>query len=382
MDFTFNEQERQFAEAVRRYARERLIPDYAKWDTGTPFPKERVREMGALGVTGLSIPAIYGGSESSYVMAGICSEELGRGDVSVTLFLQIGMIGGNIAAHARESVKREWLPLLASGEKVIALGLTEPGVGSDAAALVTSAKREGDHYVIRGEKASISLAGYADVCVLFARTGGPGARGISAFLVPLDLPGITRRIYRSAGERLSQRGALIFDDVRLPAEYLLGKEGDGFYGVMRAFDYNRALIALGCVGAAQQSLEETIEYVKQRHTFGKPLAKYEGVSFQIAEHLTMLNAARLIAYQCLALCDRGEAHTREAAMCKWLGPKASAEAIHTCIILHGWLGYDQDLPFEQRYRDVVGLEIGDGTPEIMKGIIARETFGREFMPYR
>jgi len=243
---------------VRRYARERLIPDYAKWDTGTPFPKERVREMGALGVTGLSIPAAYGGSESSYVMAGICSEELGRGDVSVTLFLQIGMIGGNIAAHARESVKREWLPLLASGEKVIALGLTEPGVGSDAAALVTSAKREGDHYVIRGEKASISLAGYADVCVLFARTGGPGARGISAFLVPLDLPGITRRIYRSAGERLSQRGALIFDDVRLPAEYLLGKEGDGFYGVMRAFDYNRALIALGCVGAAQQSLEETI----------------------------------------------------------------------------------------------------------------------------
>lgn len=382
MDFSFNEQERQFQEAVRRYARERLIPEYASYDRGTPYPKERVRELGALGVTGLSIPAAYGGSEGTFTMAGICSEELGRGDVSVTLFLQIGMISGTIAAHASESAKREWLPKLASGEKVIALGLTEPGVGSDAAALVTTAKREGDYYKLNGEKASISLAGYADVCLVFARTGGEGARGISAFLVPLELPGITRRVYRSAGERLSQRGALIFDDVRIPADYLLGKEGQGFYGIMNAFDYNRALIALGCVGAAQQSLEETIEYTKRRHTFGKPLAKYEAVSFQIAEHLTMLNAARLIAYQCLSKRDRGEPHTREAAMCKWLGPKAAAEAIHSCIILHGWLGYDQDLPFEQRYRDVVGLEIGDGTPEIMKGIIARETFGREFMPYR
>ena len=382
MDFTFNEQEHLFAEAVRRYARERLMPESPKWDRGAPYSREQVRELGQLGITGISIPAAYGGIEGTFTMAGIAAEELGRADVGVTLFLQISMIGGTIAKHGTERVKRDWLPGLASGEKVIALGLTEPGVGSDAAALVTAAKRDGDSYTIRGEKASISLAGMADGAIVFARTGGEGARGVSAFMVPLDLPGVSRTIYRSAGERLAQRGSLNFDDVRIPADHLLGAEGGGFYRVMNAFDYNRALIALACLGAAAQSLEETVEYAKRRTTFGRPIAKHEAVSFQIAEYLTMVEAGRLLAYQCLARRDRGEPHTKEAAMAKWLGPKVATEAIHACIILHGWLGYDQDLPFDQRLRDVIGLEIGDGTPQIMKGIVAREIFGREFMPYR
>jgi cyclohexanecarboxyl-CoA dehydrogenase len=382
VDFTFNEQEHLFAEAVRRYARERLMPESPKWDRGAPYSREQVRELGQLGITGISIPAAYGGIEGTFTMAGIAAEELGRADVGVTLFLQISMIGGTIAKHGTERVKRDWLPGLASGEKVIALGLTEPGVGSDAAALVTAAKRDGDSYTIRGEKASISLAGMADGAIVFARTGGEGARGVSAFMVPLDLPGVSRTIYRSAGERLAQRGSLNFDDVRIPADHLLGAEGGGFYRVMNAFDYNRALIALACLGAAAQSLEETVEYAKRRTTFGRPIAKHEAVSFQIAEYLTMVEAGRLLAYQCLARRDRGEPHTKEAAMAKWLGPKVATEAIHACIILHGWLGYDQDLPFDQRLRDVIGLEIGDGTPQIMKGIVAREIFGREFMPYR
>lgn len=382
MDFGLNEQERQFRDSVRRYARERLIPEYSKWDRGTPYPRERIRELGALGITGLSVPAAYGGSEASFVMAGVASEELGRGDISTTLFLQLAMIGGVIARHGGEAVKRTWLPGLASGDLVIAAGITEPGVGSDAAAMATTARRDGDHYVIRGEKASITFAGMADACLLFARTGEPGAHGISAIMAPLDRPGVSRRVYQSAGERLSQRGSLVFDDVRVPADHLLGREGGGFYQVMNAFDFNRALIALGCLGAAAQSLEETVEYAKQRHTFGRPIAKHEAVSFQIAEYLTMVEAGRLLAYQCLAHRDQGEPHTKDAAMAKWLGPKVAVEAIHACIILHGWMGYDQSLPFEQRLRDVIGLEIGDGTPEVMKGIVARETFGREFMPYR
>ena len=382
MDFALNEQERQFRDSIRRYARQRLLPEYAQWDRGTPYPRERVRELGALGISGLSVPAAYGGSESSFVMAGVASEELGRGDLNTTLFLQLAMVGGVIAGHGTEEVKRAWLPGLAAGDHIIALAITEPGVGSDAAALVTNARRDGDHYVIRGEKASISCAGMADACVLFARTGEAGAHGVSAIMVPLDLPGVTRTVYRSVGERISQRGSLTFDDVRVPVDHLLGREGGGFYQVMNAFDFNRALIALGCLGAAEQSLEETIEYAKQRHTFGRPIAKHEAVSFQIAEYLTMVEAGRLLAYQCLARRDQGESHTKEAAMAKWLGPKVAVEAIHACIILHGFLGYDQSLPFEQRMRDVMGLEIGDGTPHIMKGIIARETFGREFMPYR
>jgi len=383
VEFTFSDQEKQFAESLRRYAQERLRPEYAKWDRGTPYPAERRRELAELGITGLRVPPAYGGTRSSYVMAGIASEELARGDYNITLVLQLSMIAGDIlAGHATPAVQQEWLPPLASGERVIAFGLTEPGAGSDAAALTTTATRHGDEFVVSGEKASITFAGMADSCIVFARMGGKGARGIGALLVPLDCPGVSRRVYRSTGERLTQRGSLTFDAVRVPAENQLGSESEGFIQAMAAFDYNRALIALGCVGAAQQSLDETIEYAKQRHTFGKPIAKHEGVSFQIAEHLTLVAAARLLAYQCLSLADEGKPSAKEAAMAKWLGPKVSAEAIHACIILHGWMGYDQDLPFEQRLRDVIGLEIGDGTPEIMKAIIARETFGREFTAYK
>jgi cyclohexanecarboxyl-CoA dehydrogenase len=382
VDFAFTDEEQLFAQTVRRFALDRLAPDYAKWDRGIPYPREKLRELGNLGITGLRVPAAYGGVEASYVLVGIAAEELARGDFNITLFVQINTICADmLAQHGAEGVKREWLPPLASGERILALGLTEPGAGSDAAALVTSARRDGGEYVIKGEKSSITFAGMADGCVVFARTGGEGAKGIGAMIVPLDLPGVYRQVYQSAGERLTQRGSLIFNEVRIPSDHLLGWD-TGFYQVMSAFDYNRAVIALSCIGAAEQSLAETIEYAKERHAFGRPLAKYEGVAFQIAEHLTMLSAARLLAYQCLWKRDRGESSTKEAAMAKWLGPKAAAEAIHACIILHGWIGYNQDLPHEQRLRDVIGLEIGDGTPEIMKAVIARETFGREFVPYR
>lgn len=383
MEFTFSEQERLFATSVRSYAEDRLRPEYATWDRGTAYPPERLQELAALGITGLRVPVAYGGSEASYVLAGIAAEELARGDHNTTLFLQNALIAGDILTdHATEAVKQAWLPRLVAGKGTIAFGLTEPGAGSDAAAIVTRATRDGDAYVLTGEKASITFAGTADACVVFARTGKEGARGIGALLVPLDQPGVSREVYRSVGERLTQRGSLVFDEVRVPADHLLGGDESGFYQAMVAFDYNRAIIALACLGAAQQSLDETIEYTKQRRTFGQPLAKREGVSFQIAEHLTLVAAARLLAYQCLALRDRSEPHTKEAAMAKWLGPKAAVDAIHACIILHGWIGYDQDLPHEQRLRDVIGLEIGDGTPEIMKGIIAREVFGREYVSYR
>ena len=379
----FNEEERLFAQNLRRFAKERLLPEYARWDRGEPYPKERLQELAQLGITGLRVPEAYGGTGSPYVMAGIAAEELARGDYNTTLALQIGAISADIlSAHASEAIKREWLPKMATGEKLVAFGLTEPGAGSDAAALTTTATRDGDDYIVRGEKASITFAGLADACIVFARTGGEGARGVGAVLVPLDSPGVSRTRYQSVGERLTQRGSLHFDDVRVPAGNILGDPSGGFYQAMGAFDYNRAIIALACVGAAQQSLDETVEYAKQRQTFGKPIAMHQAVSFQIAEHLTLIQAARLLAYDCLARRDRGEAHTMQAAMAKWLGPKAAADAIHACIILHGWVGYSQDLPFEQRLRDVIGLEIGDGTPEIMKGIIARETFGRQFTAYR
>ena len=383
MQLEFDDSQLAFQESVRRYARDRLLPEYARWDRGEPLPRGRLAEFAALGIMGLRVPEEYGGLAASYVMAGIAAEEIARGDHNFTLFVQLSaIIGDLLAAHADERIKRTILPALASGERVIAFGLTEPGAGSDAAAIRTTARREGDDWVVDGEKASITFAGFADDCVVFARTGGPGARGIAALLVPLDLPGISRRTYRSAGERLTQRGSLVFEGVRVPSHHLLGSESGGFMQAMDAFDYNRAIIALACLGAAGQSLHETIEYAKRRHTFGKPLARHEGVAFQIAEHTTLVSAARFLAYHCLWLRDQGRPHTKEAAMAKWMGPKVAADAIHACIILHGWVGYDQDLPLEQRLRDVIGLEIGDGTPEIMKGVVARELFGRGFTSYR
>lgn len=383
MDFDFSETEAIFAESVRRFALDRLAPRSAAWDQGTPFSRQDLHDLAGMGLTGLRIPEEYGGALATYVMCGIASEEIGRGDYGVTLVVQISaMLADALNRYASERVKREYLPAVAAGDCLLSFALTEPGAGSDAAAITASAQREGDHFVINGEKASITFAGFADVCVVFARTGGAGARGVSALLVPLDLPGVTRRVYKSLGDRISQRGSLIFEDVQVLADHLIGNEGDGFIQAMNTFDYTRALIALACLGAARQSLDETIEYARHRRTFGKPLAQHEGVSFQVAEHLTRIEAARFLAYHCLWLRDQGRPHTKEAAMAKWMGPKTAADAIHACIILNGWAGYDQDLPHEQRLRDVIGLEIGDGTPEIMKAIIARETFGREHSALR
>ena len=381
MNFTFSDEDELLRDTVRRYATERLAPDYPRWET-EPFPRERIRELGDLGVLGILIPEEYGGSGGSYLSHGIAAEEISRADFNVMNFLQLAGITAGLLERGPEELRKEWLPAVAAGDKVVAFALTEPAVGSDAARLSATARRDGADFVISGEKASCTFAGFADACVVFCRTGGPGAAGISMVLVPLDRPGVTRQVYDSVGGKLTQRGSLFFDDVRVPAANQLGAEGAGFVGAMQSFDFNRAVIALGCIGTALQSLEETVAYTKERTTFGKPLARHEGVAFPIAEHLALLRATRLLAYEALARADAGQPHTVEGAMAKWLGPKQAAEAIHACLLFHGWSGYGNDVPFGQRHRDIVGFEIGDGTAEIMKAIIARETFGREFAAYK
>jgi cyclohexanecarboxyl-CoA dehydrogenase len=376
-----SDQDQLLRESMRRYAIDRLLPDYARWKT-EPFPRDRLVELGDLGVLGVRVPAEYGGGAGTYTDLGIMSEELGRGDFNICYFPQLAAIAAELLRPADEALKQRWLPPLASGEAIIAFGLTEPGLGSDAAALTLRARREGDELVLDGEKSSITFAGMADACVVFARTGGPGARGVSSVFVPLHVPGVSREVYPSTCSSLCQRGSLRFDGVRVPIDHQIGAEGSGFVHAMTALDFNRALICLSAVGTASQSLEETIEYVKARHTFGQPLAKREGVAFELAEHLTMLRCARHLGYETLAIADSKGNHTQVAAMAKWLGPKCAVEAIHAAMILHGWIGYSAELPLDQRMRDVSGLEVGDGTPHIMKAIIAREAMGREFASYR
>ena len=227
---------------------------------------------------------------------------------------------------------------------------------------------------------SITLLMVGDGAVVFAKTDpAAGAKGVSAFLVPLDLPGISRHPYSDMGARGIVRGSLFLDNVEIPADNLIGPEGGGFSRVMQAFDYTRALIGLMCLGAAQATLEETVAYLKQRTSFGKPISTNQGASFPVAEASAKLEMARWLCYRTLWLRDQGLPHTREAAMCKMKIPQMCADVIQQCLILHGHYGYTQDYPVEQRLRDVIGQIIADGAPQIMKIIVARDLFGREFV---
>jgi cyclohexanecarboxyl-CoA dehydrogenase len=383
VDFAFTQAQQEFARVVRTFARAELSPKYAHWDRTGEFPAEQWRKMGQLGITGICIPGAYGGQEADCVTAGIAAEEVARGDFNCGYALIENCLNGEILRHAHDTVKARWLPGMARGDHIVAIAVTETQGGSDAASMRTRAVRHGDEYILSGEKSGISMVMPADAVVVFAKTDmDAGARGVSAFLVPTDLPGLSRTPLHDMGERAIQRGSLFLDDVHVPRHALIGNEGHGFYLVMNAFDYSRVIIALMCIGAAEQSLDETIAYVKQRQAFDRPLAKFEGVSFPIAEHATMLEAARWLCYRALWLRDQGLPHAKEAAMAKWWGPKTAVDAIHDCLLLHGHYGYTQDLPLEQRLRDVIGLEIGDGTAQVSKIVIARELFGRDFLPYR
>jgi cyclohexanecarboxyl-CoA dehydrogenase len=383
MEFSFSPEQDELIRTLRAFARKELAPRSQRWDKTGEFPWDVWRQMGELGLLGLRVPSDYGGQEADLVTMGIASEEIARGDFSCTYGIQLAGLAGEILGKSGvEDLKKQWLPPTARGEAVIALGLTEPGVGSDAANLACRAERDGDAYVITGEKSGISLGMVAQAAIVFATTDAAArARGVTAFLVPLDAPGVSRSPLRDLGSHAVSRAVLAFDHVRIPASHRLGAEGTGFYQVMQGFDYNRLLIALSCLGIAQVSLEETMAYVKDRRAFGRPLAQFEGVSFSIAEAATHLDAARWLCYRGLWLADQGRPYIKESAMAKWWAPKLASETVHRCLLLHGHYGYTDELPFEQRLRDVIGLEIGDGTAEVMKIIVARELMGRESLPY-
>ena len=379
-----NEEQRALRDTARRFAEQRLKPDYQKRELSQAIDRSLLREMGELGLIAPNLPEQFGGLGASSVVAGILIEQIAWGDINVSYApLMASLIGKIILQHARPAVAAHWLPRLACGQVLLALGLTEPRGGSDAAQLQMRARRDGDAWVLSGEKTSISLADQADAVVLFARTGSAqsGARGISAFLVPLKRPGVQCTHFNDLGSKIVGRGSIFLDEVRIPADHLLGEENKGFVQVMQGFDYSRELIALQCLGAAQASLEEAWEYTRERQAFGAPLAQYQGVSFPLAEGDTLITATRQLCYHALELRDQGEPHTAEAAMVKWLGPKTAMDVIHQCLLTCGHYGWSMDLPHQQRLRDVMGLEIGDGTAQIMKLIVARERVGRVAVQY-
>ncbi|KKB34179.1 acyl-CoA dehydrogenase family protein [Bacillus thermotolerans] len=383
LDFSFSEEQQAFREMLREFSLKELLPNYTKWDSEGEFPRHLWKRLGELGVNGLRVPEKYGGSGADCVTTGIAAEEVGRGDFNLTYAVMLnGLISDIINNHAADSLKQKWLPQIASGDKVVGIALTEPAAGTDAAGIRSTAVRKGDRYILNGEKSGISAATIGDMFIVFAKTDQQsGSRGVSAFIVPRDLPGMECKGYEDMGNVLIGRGSIYMSDVEVPEENLIGLENQGFSQVMNGFDLSRLLIGLQCAGAAFQSLDETIEHVKTRHSFGKPLAKYQGVSFPIVHHYTHLELIKWQAYRGLWLRDQGKKHSKEAASVKWLGPKYSQEAIHECLLLNGHYAYTKEMPLEQRLRDVIGLEIGDGTAQANKFVIAKELIGKEYKPY-
>jgi cyclohexanecarboxyl-CoA dehydrogenase len=247
----------------------------------------------------------------------------------------------------------------------------------------TSAVKKEEGYILNGEKQMVTIPMEASAFVVFAKTAAEaGSRGISAFLVPMDSPGISRYRFPTMGSRVASFGGFVMNDVRVPKENLLGQENAGFYALMKTFDLLRILLAVYCIGLAEASLEETVDYVRQRKAFGQPIGKFESVQFRIAEDSTLVEAARLLCYKALWMISRGERSTKESAMAKWWSPTVAFNTINNCIQNRGAVGYTSETADELRLGDVRGMWFADGTADIMKIVIGREILGKEFVPYR
>jgi cyclohexanecarboxyl-CoA dehydrogenase len=381
VDFGFDEDEESFRQEMRRFATKTLAPHYQADDRAGVFRRELASDLAGIGLTGLRIPEEFGGQQATAVVAGLAAEEVGRADFNATyVIINTALISDIITRNAGEQQQRDWLPGIASGDTLPCICITEPGHGTDAANLELKAVPDGDGWRLHGEKTSITLGMASDAAVVLARTGGPGARGVSAFWVDLRTEHVTRSPFDDLGGRAIGRASLHFDGAPVTREHLIGAEGDGFVSVMQGFDYSRAIIGLACLGAAQVSLEEALQWARDREAFGQPIGRFQGVSFPLAECATYLRGARHVCYEALWRKDRGLEHSAEAAMAKFWAPKLAADVIHQCLLTLGHLGYSSESPVGQRLRDVIGLEIGDGTAQVSKLVIARSLLGRAFAP--
>ena len=381
MDYGFDEDQEAYRQTVRRFAAKVLAPHYQSDDKTATFRRQQALDMAAMGLTGLRIPTRYGGQEASAVIAGIATEEVGRADFNATyLIINTALISDIIVRNATPQQQAAWLSGIATGQTVPCICITEPGHGTDAASLELKAIRTGTGWTLHGEKTSITLGMASDRAVVLARTGGPGARGVSAFWVDLHHPTVTRSAFDDLGSRAIGRASLHFDGTPVEDGDLIGAEGGGFVSVMQGFDYSRAIIGLGCIGAAEASLDEALQWSRDRVAFGQPIGTFQGVAFPLAECATYLKGARHICLEALWRKDNGLEHSSEAAMAKFWAPKLATEVIHQCLLTIGHVAYSSEAPIGQRLRDVIGLEIGDGTAQVSKLVISRHLLGREFAP--
>jgi alkylation response protein AidB-like acyl-CoA dehydrogenase len=383
MDFTLNETQRAIQGVVRDFARREIIPKAAGYDQREEFPWEIIRGAASLGLLGILVPEGYGGAGMDYVSYVAILEELGRADASVALTVEAhnSLAVNQILLFGTEEQRRRYLPPLARGEMLSAWALTEPSSGSDAAAMRTTAVRQDDAYVLTGSKNFITSGSIAGVYVVLALSDPTrGSHGISAFILERGAPGFSvGRREKKLGVRASDTAELILDHVRLPAENLLGKMHHGFIDALQVLDGGRIGIAALAVGLARAALEESIAYSKQRVQFGQPISAFQAIQFKLADMATAIDAARLLTYRAALLADQGKPFTKEASMAKVYSAEAAVAAAIQAIQIHGGYGYTVEYPVERYLRDAKLCEIGEGTSEMQRLIIAREIVGREYV---
>jgi cyclohexanecarboxyl-CoA dehydrogenase len=377
----FTKEQKKFCEWVRAFALKEFsggAKERAKLDYVTPEVMKKLAEAGLLA---LGTSAKYTEKPMDYVSIGVVHEEICKVEFSAMIVLLIQYLVYGLAEWMSDELREELLPATSAGKRLLCFANTEPDCGSDAAAIRTKAVKEGDFYIINGEKTSISGGMQSDAAVITAKTDPEaGVKGVTLFYVPLSSHGVSRSKFNDMGNIPAGRASLIFDEVQIPVAFRIGAEGEGFSKVMRTFDTSRVLVGLAALALAETSLAETVAYVKTKTAFGNPLSQFEAVSFRLAEHATLLEAARMICYKALKLRDEGLPHSKEAAMAKWFAPKCAVNALHDLMLIFGHRGYSEENPIEQRWRDAISTQIGDGTAEIMKLIIAREILGGKFGP--
>ncbi|MGV9711007.1 acyl-CoA dehydrogenase family protein [Gordonia sp. NPDC003424] len=382
MDFSLSEDQEMFRQEIRKFSEKVLAPHYQTDDRTGRMTPSVFTDMAAIGLFGLRVPERFGGAEADAVTVGIAAEEVARSNINAGYaLLSTALVCDIFLSAATEVQQAQWLPPIVSGEVIPTLALTEPGHGSDAANIELQAKPVADGgWEIVGEKTSISLTEDADHAVVFARTGGPGARGVSAFYVPLNHPAVSKVRIDDIANRAAGRCSLFFDGLPVTPDQMVGAEGTGFVAVMQGFEYSRAIIGLLALGTAGAALDDAIAYAKERETFGAPISTRQGVAFPLVEHLTYVAGARHLCYEALWRKDQGLDHTAQAAMVKWWATKAAVEAIHQALLTFGHAAWSADNPQAQRLRDAMGFEIADGTAQIAKLVVARSVFGRQYAP--
>ncbi|MGH9355306.1 MAG: acyl-CoA dehydrogenase family protein [Terriglobia bacterium] len=376
MDFELSEEQKGIKRSIREFAEREIRPHVSEWDESQHFPREILPELSRLGLMGVTVSATCGGAGLGYVEYATVIEELARVDGSVALIVAAhnSLCAGHIEVAGTEEQKQKYLVPLAKGEKLGCWSLTEPQAGSDAGGTRTTARLEGDAWVLNGSKTFTSNGSYADICVAMAVTDKTAHKhGISAFIIERGTPGFrSGKKENKMGFRASDTAEIIFEDCRIPKENCLGKPGEGFIDSLKVLDKGRISIAAIAVGMAQGAFDASLGYAKQRQQFGRPIAEFEVIQWKLAEMATDIEAARLLTLRAAALADRGLRLTRESAMAKLLAGEVAVRVASEAVQIHGGYGFIKDYPVEKFYRDVKLCTIGEGTSEIQHLVIARE----------